>query len=103
MRHARADLTHSDHHLNRFVDKSIKRTVSIQPSPLRRSPRAARRCRHWVGDVEAYPPPVSAHVDDGDSVDPSRTVDTHLVAGSVTGDRGSQGRVERDPLAGDVW
>jgi len=55
-----------------------------------------------VGNVEAYPPPVSAHVDDGDSVDPSRTVDTHLVAGAVAGDRGSQRRVQRDPLTGDV-
>jgi hypothetical protein len=43
----------------------------------------------WAGNVEAYPPQVSAHVDDGDSVDPSRTVDTHLVAGAVAGDRGA--------------
>ena len=56
----------------------------------------------WVGNVEAYPLPVSAHVDDGDSVDPSRTVDTHLVAGAVAGDRGSQRRIQRDPLTGDV-
>jgi hypothetical protein len=41
------------------------------------------------GMEHAYPPPVSAHVDDGDSVDPSRTVDNHLVAGAVAGDRGS--------------
>src|SRR5580704_18337372 len=58
--------------------------------------------RRPVGNVEMYPPLLSAHVDDGDSADPSRTVDTHLVAGAVPGDRGSQGRVQRDPLTGDV-
>jgi hypothetical protein len=55
-----------------------------------------------TGEFQAYPSPVSAHVDDGDSVDPSRTVDTHLVAGAVAGDCGSQRRIQRDPLTGDV-
>ena len=47
----------------------------------------------WISNVEAYPPPVSAHVDDCDSADPSRTVDNDLVASAMAGDRGSQRRI----------
>ena len=38
----------SDHHLNRFADKSIERTVSIQPSGyLGRNHRRSDADRNW--------------------------------------------------------
>src|SRR5580700_8186629 len=64
-------------------------------TPGRSEPRVA-------APQEAHPPPASAHADYGDSADPSGTIDTHLVAGAVAGDRGSQRGIERYALPGDI-